>query len=323
MLSTRDEAPNSTSSPGTPKLPVELIHRPDQPVSKSAAWLLATRPKTLWAAAVPVLIGTIVALDDGHFHAAAMACALGGAIGIQIGTNLVNDYSDFAKGADSDERKGPLRVTQSGLLAPRAVLLGAIVAFGTAVLCGLYLIDRGGLPVLAIGAASIASGYLYTAGPRPLGYLGLGDLFVLVFFGPVAVAGTYYVQALTITPAVVILGLAPGLLSVALLSVNNLRDIEEDAAVGKRTLAVRFGARFARWQFVSCIVLAAVIPGLLALSLGTNWWATACLLIIPLAWPSFKAVLGGTSGRDLIPLLGATARLSLIFAALFSISWLI
>ena len=182
---------------------------------------------------------------------------------------------------------------------------------------------RGGWPVLAIGVLSISSGFLYTAGPRPLGYLGLGDFFVLVFFGPVAVGGTYFVQALEVSWVVLVAGLAPGLLAVALLSVNNLRDIEEDESAGKLTLAVRFGAPFARWEYIISVLGAAFIPVVLFLSTGLRPWTLMCLVIVPIAAPVFKRLLMGVQGRELIPMLGSTAGLSILYAILFSLTWVI
>lgn len=302
---------------------IELVDAPSEPLSRAKAWLLASRPKTLWAAFVPVLIGTAMAHEDGLVHWLSAVAALFGALAIQVGTNLVNDYSDFSKGADTADRKGPVRVTQSGLLAPRTVLIGAIAVFGLAAASGLYLIARGGWPILMVGVLSIASGFLYTAGPKPLGYLGLGDFFAFVFFGPVAVGGTYYVQALDLSWIVVVAGLAPGFLSVALLSVNNLRDIEEDAAVGKQTLAVRFGETFARWEFVVCVTLAAAIPVLLFVWTGRHPWTLVCVVILAAAIPAVRILFSDTSGRGLIPLLGLTARLSILYALLFSITWVI
>ena len=292
-------------------------------VHRFQAWLLASRPKTLWAAFVPVLIGTAMAYGDDRAHWIAAACALFGSLAIQVGTNFVNDYSDFAKGADSSERKGPVRVTQSGLLTANEVKAGAATAFVLATVAGVFLIVRGGWPVLTIGALSIATGYLYTGGPRPLGYLGLGDILVLIFFGPVAVVGTYYVQALDVNWIVFIAGLAPGLLSVALLSVNNLRDIEEDAAAGKRTLAVRFGARFARWEYVLCILGAVSIPAVLFLVTGLRPWTLACLFVAVAFVPTFRNLFGGASGPDLVKMLGSTAGLSILYSILFSLTWVI
>ena len=285
-------------------------------------WWAAIRPKTLWAAFVPVVIGTAMAFTDGAFHAPAALAALFGALMIQIGTNLSNDYSDFFKGADTEARKGPTRVTQAGLVSPKAIRNATILAFGLSVAGGVYLIWRGGWPVVWIGVASIVSGVLYTAGPKPLGYLGLGDVFVLIFFGPVAVAGTYYVQALTVTPVVLWAGLAPGLLSVALLSVNNLRDVEEDRLVHKKTLAVRFGKTFAQWEYIVCVLLAALIPPGLYLWTRKHPWTLICLFLIPLAWPAFKAIFT-REGTALNPLLGATARLATWYSLVFALTWVL
>ena len=190
-------------------------------------------------------------------------------------------------------------------------------------LCGAYLIWRGGWPILAIGVASIVCGILYTAGPRPLGYIGLADLFVLLFFGPIAVAGTYWVQALSFNWIVALAGLGPGLLSVALLTVNNLRDIDEDAVAGKRTLAVRFGSTFARWEYALTLTLGLAVPAFLYAISGQHVWSLLCLLIIPLAWPDIRSVLRGRSGLALNALLGSTARLSLIYTLVFSVTWML
>ena len=207
---------------------------------------LAVRPKTLSAAVAPVMIGTTMAYAGGQGNAGAAFAALAGALLIQIGTNFANDYFDYLKGADNEERLGPLRVTQAGLVEPETMFRNFVLTFGLAALVGFYLVYRGGWPIVLIGLLSIASGILYTAGPWPLGYLGLGDIFVLIFFGPVAVCGTFYVQALEVTEIVFYAGLGPGLLATALLVVNNLRDEATDRKAGKRTLAVRFGPAFAR-----------------------------------------------------------------------------
>src|SRR5205085_3166834 len=204
-------------------------------------------PKTLAAAVVPVLVGTALAVNEhAPLHWPAFLCALGGALFIQIGTNLVNDALDFKRGADTHERLGPLRVTQAGLLSANAVLAGAYVCFGLAALCGVPLIIRGGWPIVVIGVVSIVAAYAYTGGPYPLAYHGLGEVFVLIFFGLTAVAGSYYVQRLIIDLMVLVAGFAVGALAVILLAINNLRDIENDRASNKHTLAARFGAEFAR-----------------------------------------------------------------------------
>ena len=214
--------------------------------SKVEVWLLAARPKTLPAAAAPVVVGTAVAISEQVFSLLPALAALLGALFIQIGTNFANDVFDFKKGADTTERLGPMRVTQVGLLTPRQVMMGMWLTFGLASVAGLYLIWIGGWPIVAIGVLSIISGIAYTGGPFPLGYKGLGDLFVFIFFGLVAVCGTYYVQAGSVTMSALALGVAVGALSVAILTVNNLRDVDNDRRAGKRTLVVRMGATPAR-----------------------------------------------------------------------------
>lgn len=289
-------------------------------------WILAARPKTLWAAAAPVMMGAAMARADGVFHTWAAVAALAGALLIQVGTNLYNDYADFKKGTDDDSRQGPLRITQAGLAKPQTVRGASIAVFGLSFLCCLYLVTRGGWPILVIGVISILCGFLYTGGPRPLGYVGLGDVFVLVFFGPVAVAGTYYVQAGSGTGwpvAAMIAGVAPGLLSCAILAVNNLRDREGDARAGKRTLAVRFGLGFARAEYVFCIVVAVLCPVVLRVYTGAHSWALLTLLVLPLSIPAVRLVFAHDSGTVLNPVLAKTARLLLVFAVLFSVGWLL
>ncbi|MCX5759507.1 MAG: 1,4-dihydroxy-2-naphthoate polyprenyltransferase [Candidatus Hydrogenedentes bacterium] len=286
-------------------------------------WLLAARPKTLAAGIAPVIIGTAMALADRRFHALSAFCALAGAILIQIGTNFANDYFDAAKGSDTEERIGPMRVVQAGLISPGAMRLATALVFLAACTPGLYLVQRGGWPFVAIGLVSILCGVLYTGGPSPLGYLGLGDFFVLVFFGPIAVGGTYYVQALALPPEVAIAGIAPGLFSVAILTVNNLRDIEQDRQAGKRTLPVRFGRTFARIEYaVALIVAGAVVPLLLAWLTG-RWGVVASILALAAAVPTIRDVFTKTDGPSLNAALARTGQLLLLFAILFSVGWVL
>jgi 1,4-dihydroxy-2-naphthoate octaprenyltransferase len=282
---------------------------------------LAARPKTLWAGLAPVLVGSAMAAADATFHLASALAALAGAVLIQVGTNFWNDYADFGRGADTEEREGPLRVTQAGLAAPRAVRRAAILAFAAAAAVSLYLVVRGGWPIAAVGVLSIAAGVLYTSGPFPLGYVGLGEVFVLVFFGPVAVGGTYYVQARALPPDVVLAGLGPGLLSVAILVVNNLRDIASDAGAGKRTLAVRFGAGFARLEYLVCILLAGAVPVLLAGWRGERPWVLLAAAGLLPAVPLVRKVFASQDGAVLNPVLAATARLLLLYSVLFAAGW--
>ena len=287
------------------------------------SWLLAIRPKTLPAAIAPVVIGTAMALGDGLFHGPSALMALTAALCIQIGTNLANDYFDFKKGADTPDRQGPIRVTQAGLIKPNAVIATAIFFFLLAALASVYLIHRAGPCILIIAAASILSGIFYTAGPKPLGYLGLGDIFVLVFFGPVAVGGTYFTQGLEINWAVIIAGLAPGFLSMAILAVNNLRDIDTDRRAGKLTLAVRFGRSFAMSEYLFCIIAATLIPFAVILVTDDHKGIAWASLIGFCAIPCVKAAFTHLDGPALNRVLADTGRLLLIYSALFSIGWLL
>ncbi|MFT4974124.1 MAG: 1,4-dihydroxy-2-naphthoate octaprenyltransferase [Myxococcota bacterium] len=292
------------------------------PQSRLGIWIMASRLRTLPAAIAPVLIGCAMVVADGGFHAAAAAAALIGAILIQIGTNYANDYFDFVNGADTEARVGPTRATAAGLISPASMRTAFIVTFALTVPIIAYLAVRGGWPVVAIGVASILSGILYTGGPRPLGYMGLGDVFVLVFFGPIAVAGTYYVQSLTLSWEAVIAGLAPGLISTAILVVNNLRDIETDADVGKNTLAVRFGPGFARGEYLTALLVAATVPPILIYRTGEHWLAlSACLILIPAA--PIVSSMWTEQGRALDPNLARTGRLLALYSILFSAGWVL
>ncbi len=292
-------------------------------MTKLQIWLLAIRPKTLPSSLAPILIGTAMAYSDGGFHFPSALAALIGALLIQIGTNLANDYFDCQKGADHEKRTGPLRVTQSGLIPPKTVWLAFIFVFTCAAVISLYLIKRGGWPILFIGIVSILSGIFYTAGRRPLGYLGLGDIFVFVFFGPVAVGGTYYVQTLNISWMPIVAGFAPGFLSTAVLSVNNLRDMESDRHVDKKTLAVRFGRSFALSEYFICIAGACAIPVILCALTNDYSHSLAASLILFLALPSIKAVFTKLDGPSLNQALADTGKLLLLYSVLFSIGWIL
>jgi len=285
-------------------------------VSSVRVWWLGIRPRTWSASVAPVLVGAALAARDGAFRPLPVLAALAGALLIQIGTNLSNDVLDFRRGADHAERLGPTRVTQAGLLAPRSVVVGAAVAYLLAALCGLYLVHVAGRPILVVGVLAIASGVLYTAGPFPLAYVGLGDVFVLVFFGLAAVGGTYYVQALTVTPAALALGVAEGALAVAILTVNNLRDRATDSAAGKRTLPVRIGERATRQYFRLTVALAFVVPLLLVAVRLLDWPVLVVVLALPQAVAVAHDVVAGATGRALNPLLGATARVQYVHALL-------
>lgn len=285
-------------------------------MSRMREWTLAARPKTLTAAVVPVAIGTAIAWQHlGRVLWAYSLLALAGALLIQIATNLVNDAIDFEKGTDDQARVGPVRVTASGLIAGKSVMRAAWICFGLAAVAGIPLLLRGGWPLLAIGLASIAAGYVYTGGPYPLAYNGLGEIFVLVFFGLVAVGGTYYLQTLDYGSEALIGGIAAGCLANVLLAVNNLRDAEGDARSGKRTMAVRLGRRFAAFE----ITLFAFLP----LALGVWWWrggerlaATLPLVLVPLVVAIARSA-HRDQGAALNATLGRAAALQMGYGILF------
>ena len=222
-------------------------------------WILATRPKTLAASLAPVIMGLVLASSYVNILNRYAAITLLCAILIQIGTNLANDYYDFKKGTDTKKRKGPTRMAQAGFIKPTQLKNVAITLFALAFTFGLILVYKGGLPILFIGIISIICGFWYTAGPIALAYIGLGDLFAFLFFGPIAVSGTYYIQTLTLHPNVIILGSGIGLLATALITVNNIRDIEEDKQNKKNTLIVRFGTPFGKIEYMSCLFLSCYI----------------------------------------------------------------
>ena len=235
------------------------------------AWVLASRPKTLFAAVAPVLLGSALAFSQSKGNLAAALAALFGAICIQIATNLANDYWDAKKGADTADRLGPVRVTASGLLQPRTVFLGMVFFFLLATAAGVFLTLRAGWPVVAIGVASILFGILYTAGPFSLAYLGLGEVFTFLFFGLVATAGTYFVQALSYSQDAILLGVMPGCYSVVLIALNNLRDRATDQRVNKKTLAVRFGEKFARIEILFFLFVPSIVPLFVLQFHGGGW----------------------------------------------------
>jgi 1,4-dihydroxy-2-naphthoate octaprenyltransferase len=284
---------------------------------------MAARPKTLGAAVAPVLLGTAMAYEAGALHGPAALCALLGAVLIQVGVNYHNDYTDFVKGTDTAERVGPTRVTQAGYVAPDTMRRATAVVFALAVLAGVYLIIRGGWPILLIGVLSIASAVLYTAGPYSLADTGLADLFVLVFFGPVAVGGTFYVQALTITWPVVVAGLGPGLLSEGILLVNNIRDLEGDRAAGKRTLPVRLGRRFGVMLYAACIMGAALVPVGLYAATGSHPWVLLAAPVLLLAVAPIRTLRGEREPERLNPLLAVTGRLLMLYSVAFAVGWVV
>jgi len=277
---------------------------------------MAARPRTLPAAVAPVLVGTSLAIRYGTFHPLAFIAALLGAMAIQIGTNLSNDYSDARRGADTDERIGPVRVTAGGLVPPRQVLIATYLTFAAAVLCGVYLIAIAGWALLAVGAASILAGVLYTGGPRPYGYAGLGEVFVFLFFGIVAVSGSYFVQRRALPWQAFVLAVPVGLLIAAILVVNNVRDIDTDRRAGKRTLAVRLGRGRTRVLF-AVIVAAAFVTSWVPWFAGSlSAWLLLTLAAAPLALGVVQTVRTHNDGPSLNAALARTAKLALAFCLL-------
>jgi 1,4-dihydroxy-2-naphthoate octaprenyltransferase len=283
------------------------------------AWLLATRLPTLTAGIAPVAVGSGVALRDGQFQLAPALAALVGAVALQVGANFANDLSDFRRGADTSTRIGPPRVTQLGLLSQRQVLAGMLASFAVATAVGLYLSYVGGWPIVAIGLASILAAVTYTGGPWPFGYRGLGELFVFIFFGLVAVTGTYYVQAGEVTRDAVLAAIPVGLTVTAILVVNNVRDIDTDRAARKFTLAVYLGRRLARYQYVLFMAGAYLSAAALFLLGSFSGWTLLSWLSIPAAVSPVIAVLTRVEGPPLNAALRATARVHFLFAILLAI----
>lgn len=285
-------------------------------------WLSATRPRTLPAAVAPVLVGTALAWHDGRWIPLAALCCLAFALLVQIATNFANDYYDFVKGADTAERVGPRRAVASGLISParmrRAMLLTFVAAFGV----GLGLLPFGGWPLLVIGVASILSGVAYTGGPYPLGYNGLGDLFVFLFFGLVAVGATYFVQAGVPGAPVWLAGSAIGLLAANILVTNNLRDADTDVRAGKRTTVVRFGRGFGRAQFALSHAFALLVPVMLV-GLGASPWILLPCVLAPVAWIQTRRIYRETAPAQLITLLGQAGRYVALYALLLAVGLLL
>jgi 1,4-dihydroxy-2-naphthoate polyprenyltransferase len=279
-------------------------------------WLLAARPRTLPAAVAPVLVGTALAGAEDVFRALPFVAALIGSTFIQVGTNLSNDYSDARRGADTEDRLGPVRVTAGGLMPPRRVLIGTYVAFGVAVAAGLYLAAVSGWELLVVGVASILAGVLYTGGPRPYGYEGLGEFFVFFFFGVVAVAGSYFVQTEDVRWEALALGVPVGLLAAAILVVNNVRDVDTDRRAGKRTLAVKLGRERARVLFTAMVVVSFLVPPLLVPALSA--WVLLPLAALPLAPPLIRTVSTRTDGPALNGALAGAGRLLAVYSLLLA-----
>ena len=285
-------------------------------------WILAARPRTLGAALIPVIAGCALAISVSAFDPLGSALILACAVLIQIATNFFNDALDHAKGADTAGRLGPTRVTSAGLLPARRVMTGAFLTLTLAALLALPLVLRGGGIILLIGLLSLLFAYAYTGGPFPLAYLGLGEIFVTLFFGLIAVGGTFYLNTLTFSAAAILAGLQIGLHSSVLLAVNNLRDLETDRAANKRTLAARFGLTFARRENAA-LVIAPFILGLAWLPLGYLWAFLLPLITLPLAWWLARAFLAATPDRKVNQLLAQAAALHAAFGLLLALAFLL
>jgi 1,4-dihydroxy-2-naphthoate octaprenyltransferase len=289
-------------------------------MNRVKVWTLAARPKTWISSFSPVLIGSTLAISAGVFDAISFVFTLCTALAIQIGTNLANDYFDFVKGADTEERKGPQRMTQSGLVTPEAMKRAMILAFLIAFFCGCYLIWKGGAVISALLSLSILFGVLYTGGPFPLAYLGLGEVFAFTFFGPIATAGAFYIQTHVWSKHAFLAGIAPGALCTAILILNNVRDIDEDRKANKKTLAVRFGRSFGKIEYIAVIV-GALLP-LIAFYEGHPFSLLTLLILLP-ALPLFRGVLNFSHPQALNLLFRKTGQLMWLYTLLFCIGWML
>ena len=308
---------------GSTELNYEAVTPPPSSRAGIRDWVHAARPPTLPAAIVPVLVGAGLAIGRHHFLPLVFAMTLAASLLIQIGTNFANDYYDFKKGADTSERIGPARITSQGLVSAHHVLTAAVVAFAMAAVIGVYLIYVGGIPILIVGLASIVSGIAYTGGPYPLGYHGLGDAFTFIFFGVVAVLGTFYLQTGTVTLAAFAASLPVAFLVTAILVVNNIRDIDTDRKAGKMTLAARFGRRATRREYAILVLGSYLFPFVMLLLHSTRWYLFWLPLItIPIALGLISTVSSNTDGPALNKALKGTGQLHMAFGVLFAISLL-
>ena len=292
------------------------VSSPNGAVSRLDAWMMAIRPKTLPAGAVPVVVGIAMALADGVFRPAAALVALLCALGIQVATNFINEIYDFRKGADTAERFGPTRTVAAGLISEKTMTVVSVLLLLVVFLMGLYLVYLAGWPILVVGLLSMFFAWAYTGGPFPIAYSGLGDLFVFVFFGLVAVGGTYYVQAGEVTFPVLTAAIAPGIFSVNILLVNNIRDIDTDRKVGKMTLPARIGGGNARWLYTGLTIVAYFVP---------IWmWMTGYSIWTMLSWVSFPLAVAQVTGlfrrdgRELNAILAGTGKVMTLYGILFA-----
>jgi len=282
-------------------------------------WLLASRPKTLPAAIAPVIVGTGVAINAGGFHALSALLALLTALLLQIAANFANDALDFSRGTDTSERLGPVRVTSAGLISHRAMMTATALTLGLSLVTGFYLVVRGGWPILILGLAAVVCSVAYTGGPFPLGYLGLGEIFVFIFFGPVAVTGTAWVQMRELTSQSLAFAVPIGALAVGILIVNNLRDLPTDAVTGKRTVAVRIGARRTRFEYAAMLLIALLSPIVFWLAGWLTWWWLLTLVSWPLAWRLWRQI-QKNQGRAFNGTLAATAKFQFVYSVLLAVA---
>jgi 1,4-dihydroxy-2-naphthoate octaprenyltransferase len=281
------------------------------------AWLLACRPETLTAALSPVIVGSACARASGSFRLAPALAALGGAVFLQIGSNLANDVFDYEKGADTAERLGPVRAAQAGLLRPGELRVGMAVAFALAFALGVYLTAVAGPAIVVIGLASIASAIAYTGGPFPLGYHGLGDVFVMIFFGFVAVCGTALVQIGNVPALAWFASLPVGAIATAILVVNNVRDVDTDVKAGKRTIPVRFGRATGIYEYVGLLSLAYAVPLTLVVTRRAGLWTLLPLVTVPIAAKLCRRI-QHDSGQALNASLVDTAKLLFLHSVAFA-----
>lgn len=293
------------------------------PLTSIFSWILAVRFKTLTASLVPIALATALVAKEGLlFNFEISVLALLSCLFIQIGTNLMNDALDFHKGADTEERLGPQRVTQSGLLSPRQVMAGGVVCFILAAILGIPLVLKGGWVIVVIGVLSLICGYIYTGGPYPLAYRGLGDIFVILFFGLVAVGGLYYLHTMTYSWSAVVMGLQVGFLSTVLIAINNLRDVEQDRKADKRTLAVRFGRSFVQAE-VTLLLLGTYVLQIFWWFQGYHWATALPILSLVLVWPLWRGIMTVKPGSIYNQFLARAAGVQVIFGLLFCIGMLV
>ncbi len=291
--------------------------------STIALWINSARPKTLAASIAPVIVGAAMAWVDGPMNWLAFIITLLSAVFIQIGTNFANDYYDHFKGSDTEGRIGPQRGIHTGQVSPAQMKKAFITAFGIAVVLGAFLVVKGGWPIAVIGVVSVICGYLYTGGPIPLAYIGLGDVFVLVFFGPVATGGTYFLQRGDLDFNVVLAGLATGLPAVAILAVNNFRDFHSDKAARKNTLVVRLGQTFGLYEYAFCVLGVCVIPIYLAITNPDRVFCLLALLTLPFSIRMIRTMASYPPAETLNDLLANTGKLLICFSLLFAIGYVL